>query len=137
MKLPVPLSLRNSLIGVVILSLCMMPLLGMGMHIHLAEIHMGHDLHGHDTETHGFHLHKSSHDNIDIDAQHLSDTQQIDIEQDSRLNKVFKLLALFSLVVIFLTGFVTARAVTLSDYAPPLRDTFEIFNSLLRGPPAV
>lgn len=137
MKLLQSLHFRKALIGSIIVSLCLMPLLGMGLHIHLPEVHMGSDLHAHHAETHAFHLHASQHDNIDTEAQHPSDTQQVNIEIDSRLNKLVKFLALFCLSFIFITGFITLQRIVQVDYRVPVRYRFEVFTSLLRGPPAL
>ncbi len=135
MKRTKPASFNKYLIGILILSLCMMPLLG--LHIHLPKTHMGTELHSHHTETHAFHLHGSQHDNIDLEIDHLSDTQQINLEIDVQLHKIIKILALITLALIFLSGFIAYTAITRRHYIPPCHNPFEIFRAMRRGPPAL
>lgn len=135
MKHPRPATFKQAFIGLLCLSLCLLPLLG--LHIHLAATHQGSELHSHHAETHGFHVHTTQHDNIDIEAEHLSDTQKIDLDTDTRQVKVFKVLALIALAIMFLAGFITSRSITQFNYIVPLLNPFEIFRALLRGPPTV
>jgi len=134
MILPSLINCRNSLVGVLILSLCIMPLLG--LHIHLSATHMGNELHSHAAEMHGFHMHTSSHDSIDAEPSHQSDTQQISLDMDSTLYKIIKVLALVTLLVLFSAPFIARVINTVSNFIIPIRTFFEIFLAMRRGPPA-
>ena len=130
-----PATYQKCIVGMLILTLCLMPLLD--LHIHLPETHMGAALHSHHAETHGFHLHASQHDNIDVEIEHQSDTKQINLDVDTRLVKVFKFLTLISLAIIFLNSFNAISSLIRLNYINPFQNPFEIFRALLRGPPAV
>ena len=134
MNLPGPVNYRNSLVGLLVLSLSIMPLLG--LHIHLSATHMGDELHSHAAEMHGFHLHTSSHDSIDTEPGHQSDTRQISLDMDSPLYKVIKVLALVMLLVLLSVLFITRVISTVSYFVIPIRSCFEIFLAMRRGPPA-
>lgn len=134
MKLPSPAKYRNCLVGLLILSLCMMPLLG--LHLHLPATHMGDELHSHAVETHGFHLHATSHDSIDIEPMHQSDTLQISLDVESQLHKVIQLLALVTLLVLVMAAFAARMISTVSNLVIPLQSSFEVFLAMRRGPPS-
>ena len=130
------LSHKSGLTALLILAVCLMPLLGMGKHVHLAETHMGAELHSHHAESHGFHMHGSQHDNIDIDESHPSDSQEVALDVDIRVMQLAKLIALVCLAIVFHLRFVKTSPVIRPDYSPPIKNIYEIFSALLRGPPA-
>ena len=127
-------TLQLACIGLLIFSLSMLPLLG--LHIHLPTAHMGNELHYHNAETHGFHVHVSQHDNIDVEPAHPSDTPQINLELDTQLHKHLKILALLALGFILLNRY-SDGVITLPrrNYFPPITEFFEIFRAMRRGPP--
>jgi len=124
----------KAFIGLLILSLCLMPLLG--LHIHLPATHIGEELHSHATETHGFHIHASQHDNIDIEPGHPSDSPQVDLELETQLHKIIKILALFGLAFILLPVGIGRIIIRRHNYVSPFYKHFEIYCAMRRGPPA-
>ena len=123
----------KALLGLLMLSLCMMPLLG--LHIHLPEAHTGDELHLHQTEMHGFHVHTSQHDNIDVEAGHLSNSPQINLELESQLHKIIKILGLFCLVFSLISSSLVRVILQRHHYVVPVSHFFEIFRAMRRGPP--
>ena len=126
---------KSQLVGLLLVSLVVMPLLG--LHVHVDETHQGTDTHQHQAETHAFHVHLSSHDSIDAEPGHPSDTPQIELGLDTQLHKITKVLALLGLVLMLLAGF-HGRVIRLPHpkYEVPINHSFEIYNAMRRGPPA-
>ncbi|MDH5407903.1 MAG: hypothetical protein OEZ33_02080 [Gammaproteobacteria bacterium] len=124
---------RPFLISLLIVSLGMMPLLG--LHIHLPETHSDTAPHTHQSETHGFHIHTSQHDNIDVEEAHRSDTTEINLDLDAQIHKIIKILAFVaSLFIFILWQFEKIQPIRIR-FIPPCRSLFEPYSAMRRGPP--
>lgn len=135
MKTRTPNKFRHLLIGLLIVSLAILPLLG--LHIHLPESHMGTDYHQHHAETHAFHVHVTSHDNIDVEPGHPSDSNEVNLSLEIQLHKILKLLALVGISILLLTFYQVKRVISIrKTYLVPFIAFYEIFVAMRRGPPA-
>lgn len=98
---------------------------------------MGTVPHFHQVETHGFHLHISQHDNIDISASHHSDTQEISLDVETHYLKIIKVLAIVFLTLFILSIVYRKISIVRIFYFPLFKKPFEVVYAMRRGPPAI
>lgn len=94
-----PVRLKRTMIGYLIVAICMASLLN--AHVHLSETHAGPDLHAHEAEIHFAHF-ESSHDSIDGHAPHTTDATTVDIHDEAGTTGVYKMLDIVAIVAAML-----------------------------------
>ncbi len=109
--------LKRTIIGYLIVALCMASLLS--AHVHLPEHHAGQELHAHAPEIHFAHY-EAGHDSFDSEALHTTDATAVDIEGAASTTGSYKILNVVAIValVLFLLA-VPARP----EYRVPSRTT--------------
>ncbi len=117
MPMLLPALLKRTLIGYLIVALCMVSLLS--AHVHLSEHHTAPDAHTHTTEIHFAHF-ESGHDSFDEQAPHTTDATAVDINGEIGLTGGYKPLDIIAiaLMVLFLRA-----APFRTEYRFPARTT--------------
>ena len=128
----------NSIIVVVTLMLCCMPLFN--VHIHLAAQQHADGSHSHEAETHLFHGASQGHDTLDnLSDYHPSDTTAVDLDTDTHLHKPLKTFnpGMVILLILFVWMSISIIVLPLSFHSPPIFSFFDRFALFMRGPPAI
>ena len=109
--------LKRTIIGYLIVALCMASLLS--AHVHLQEHHAGPEFHAHAMEIHFAHF-EAGHDSFDSEALHTTDATAVDIENEVGTTNLYKILDVVAIVaaVLFLLAVPSCR-----EYRIPLRAT--------------
>lgn len=87
------------MISYLIAAICMASLLS--AHVHLSENHGGSDLHSHATEIHFAHF-ASTHDNLDAETQHATESTAVDIDGEVGPTGMWKILDVLTIVTAIL-----------------------------------
>ncbi|MDH5181019.1 MAG: hypothetical protein OEZ39_14215 [Gammaproteobacteria bacterium] len=126
---------RDGVLSLLLPALLLIPLFG--LHFHLPTAHSDQTPHTHQAETHLFHLHKSAHDNIDVEeaVDHANDGKEVNLDQDTRYTKLFQFLCCIALFFCLLIVLQLSGTQHHAHYFVSFKPRFEIFRNLLRGPP--
>lgn len=126
--------LRRTMIGYLIVAICMASLVT--AHVHLSETHTGANLHSHATEIHFAHF-QSGHDSIDGEVLHATDATAVDINGEAGSTGVCKILQVIALatVLLFLLVVPLCKKYRSSPHTKPHRSHLHYSPLQARAPP--
>lgn len=126
--------LKRTMIGYLIVAICMVSLVG--THVHLSENHTGPDFHLHEMELHFTHF-ESGHDSPGKHVPHTTDATTVDVKSEIGTTRAYKILdvAVLAAAILILLVVPFRTEYRLPSYTTPYRSHPHYSPLQARAPP--